>query len=61
MAIGSDLSFYSKPSILDRIYGSNPVSWRLFLRLRPAKVDLGGMHQMHGDMQPPDEKMPTKH
>jgi hypothetical protein len=60
MAIGSDLSFYSKPSILDRIYGSNPVSWRLFLRLRPAKVDLGGMHQMHGDMQRPEEKTPTK-
>jgi hypothetical protein len=60
MAIGSDLSFYSKPSILDRLYGSNPISWRLFLRLRPAKVDLGGMHQMHGDMQQSEEKMPTK-
>lgn len=40
MAIGSDLTFYSKPSILDRIYGNNPVSWRLFFRLRPAKMDM---------------------
>jgi hypothetical protein len=60
MAIGSDVSFYSKPSILDQIYGSHPVSWRLFLRVRPAKVPLGGMHSMHGGMQSPEEKKPTK-
>ena len=29
-AIGSDLTFYSKPSLLDPIYGSHPVSWKLF-------------------------------
>jgi hypothetical protein len=60
MAIGSDLSFYSKPPILDGIYGSNPVSWKLFLRLRPAKIDLGSMHRTQGDMQRPEEKLPTK-
>ena len=49
MAIGSDLTFYSKPPVLDRIYGSNPVSWRLFLRLRPAKMDMG-THALHGNM-----------
>jgi hypothetical protein len=59
MAIGSDLTFYSKPSILDRIYGNNPVSWRLFFRLRPAKMDMG-THGMHGNMKMPEEKMPTK-
>ena len=48
MAIGSDLTFYSKPSILDRIYGNNPVSWRLFLRLRPAKMDMS-VHAIHGN------------
>ncbi len=56
IAIGSDLSFYSKPSMLDRLYGSNPVSWRLFLRLRPAKIDLGAMHQMHGGTPPPEQR-----
>jgi len=38
LAIGSDLTFYSKPSVLDQIYGSNPVSWKLFFRVRPAKM-----------------------
>jgi hypothetical protein len=60
MAIGSDLTFYSKPSILDRLYGNNPVSWRLFLRLRPAKMDMSSMHGMHGNLKMPEEKTPTK-
>ncbi|HKP39328.1 MAG TPA: hypothetical protein VJT71_20895 [Pyrinomonadaceae bacterium] len=50
MSIGSDLTFYSKPAILDRIYGSNPVSWKLFFRLRPSKMDMSSMHSMHGNM-----------
>jgi len=36
-AIGSDLTFYSKPAVLDRIYGTNPLSWKLFFRVRPGK------------------------
>ncbi len=40
VAIGSDLTFYSKPSVLDQIYGSHPVSWKLFLRLRPVKMEM---------------------
>lgn len=48
-AIGSDVTFYSKPSILDRIYGGNPVSWKLFFRIRPGKMDMS-MHGMHGNM-----------
>jgi hypothetical protein len=48
MAIGSDLTFYSKPAVLDRLYGNNPVSWRLFLRLRPAKMDMTA-HPMQGN------------
>lgn len=58
-AIGSDLTFYSKPSILDQIYGSNPVSWKLFLRIRPGKMDMSAMHGTHGNMsgksQPPNQ------
>ena len=46
-AIGSDLTFYSKPSLLDPIYGSNPVSWKLFFRLRPSQMDMSSMHGMH--------------
>ena len=47
LAIGSDLTFYSKPSILDPIYGSNPVSWKVFVRLRPSKMSMSGMHGTH--------------
>jgi len=49
MGIGSDLTFYSKPSILDPIYGSHPVSWKLFLRLRPSRMDMSA-HSLHGNM-----------
>jgi len=57
LAIGSDLTFYSKPAVLDRLYGNNPVSWRLFLRLRPSKMDMG-THALHGNMG--GEKPPQK-
>ncbi len=52
MAIGGDVTFYSTPSILDRIYGNNPVSWKLFVRLRPAKMDMTS-HTTHGNMKMP--------
>jgi hypothetical protein len=34
--LGSDVTFYSKPSALDSAYGKNPVSFQIFLRVRPA-------------------------
>ncbi len=36
LALGADLTFYSKPSALDSAYGQNPVSFQVFLRLRPG-------------------------
>ncbi|MCA1817973.1 MAG: hypothetical protein LC746_16565 [Acidobacteria bacterium] len=55
LAVGSDLTFYSKPAILDPIYGQRPVSWKLFFRIRPGKMDMS-MHGMHGGTQTtPDE------
>jgi hypothetical protein len=51
LAVGSDLTFYSKPSILDPLYGNNPVSWKLFFRIRPGKIDTGSAtHGTHGNM-----------
>lgn len=56
-AVGSDLTFYSKPAVLDEIYGKTPVSWRLFLRLRPSKMHMGHTNGMasptHGEHQMP--------
>lgn len=51
LGIGSDLTFYSKPAILDRIYGDNPVSWKLFLRLRPGKMTMASAHGTHGNVE----------
>lgn len=59
VAIGSDLTFYSKPSVLDRIYGNNPVSWQIFLRLRPTRMDMSQMKGM-GNPKPGEGKMPPK-
>jgi hypothetical protein len=52
LAIGGDLTFYSKTAILDGLYGDNPVSWKLFVRLRPAKMDMS-QHTRHGDISGP--------
>jgi hypothetical protein len=48
LGIGTDVTFYSKPATLDRIYGTNPVSWKLFLRIRPGKMDMSSMHGADG-------------
>src|SRR5882724_151553 len=58
VAIGSDVTFYSKPVVLNPIYGNNPVSWQLFLRIRPAKMDMS-QHAIHGSMKK-DESIPAK-
>jgi hypothetical protein len=44
LAVGSDLTFYSRPAALDPIYGQRPVSWKLFFRIRPGKMDMGHAH-----------------
>jgi hypothetical protein len=36
LAMGGDLTFYTKPSILDSPYRKNPLSFQVFLRVRPA-------------------------
>lgn len=36
LGVGADVTFYSKPAALDPIYGNQPVSFRIFLRLRPG-------------------------
>jgi len=58
LGIGGDVTFYSKPSILDRIYGNNPMSWKLFLRIRPGKMDMS-QNSMHGNTTAP-QQMPKK-
>ncbi len=35
VGLGADVTFYSMPSTLNAVYGHNPVSFHVFLRLRP--------------------------
>jgi hypothetical protein len=36
LGLGADLTVYSKPAILDAAYGNYPVSFQIFLRMRPG-------------------------
>jgi hypothetical protein len=36
LALGTDVTFYSKPSSLNTAYGTNPISFQIFLRVRPG-------------------------
>ncbi len=37
--LGADVTFYSKPAALDAAYGNDPVSFQIFLRVRPGIAD----------------------
>ena len=39
--LGADVTFYSKPAVLDSSYGMNPVSFQIFLRVRPSLMEHG--------------------
>ncbi len=39
LGLGTDVTFYSKPAVLDAAYGDHPVSFQLFLRLRPGRAE----------------------
>ena len=39
MGFGASVTFYSKPVALDPVYGNNPVSFIVFLRLRPGRMN----------------------
>ena len=43
LGVGADVTVYSKPAALDAAYGSYPVSFQIFLRVRPG-VGAGHMH-----------------
>ena len=60
LGIGSDVTFYSKPAILDPIYGNHPISYRFFLRLRPSKMDMSRMPGMDGNPKTGEDNMPPK-
>lgn len=38
VALGGDVTFYSTPPVLDALYGSNPTSYRFFMRFRLGRM-----------------------
>jgi len=46
LALGADLTAYRVPEALRPAYGSHPVSFHVFLRLRPAASAMGRMWNM---------------
>ena len=47
VGVGSDVTFYSKPAVLDGIYCNNPISYRFFVRVRPGKMRPEGHDHAH--------------
>jgi hypothetical protein len=43
LGLGADVTVYSKPAVLDAAYGNYPVSFQIFLRVRPG-LGAGHMH-----------------
>ncbi len=41
LGLGADLTFYSKPTVLNPYYGDHPVGFKVFLRIRPGKMQHG--------------------
>ena len=39
LGLGADVTFNSKPAVLDSTYAMNPVSFRIFLRVRPGLTE----------------------
>ena len=39
LGLGADVTIYSKPATLDAAYGNYPVSFQIFLRLRPGAAE----------------------
>lgn len=37
LGLGADVTFYSEPAVLNAAYGEHPVSFQIFLRMRPGR------------------------
>ncbi len=44
LGVGADMTVYSKPAVLDAAYGNSPVSFQIFVRVRPGLRVSGHSH-----------------
>jgi hypothetical protein len=42
VALGGDVTFYSKPPVLDSVYGNNPTAYHFFVRFRLGRMSIDG-------------------
>jgi hypothetical protein len=47
LGLGADVTVYSKPAALDLAYGGHPVSFQVFLRVRPGRSEQGMANAQH--------------
>ena len=55
LGLGTDVTFYSMPSVLNEAYGVHPVSFQIFLRMRP------GLAVEHRDSEQHDSEHHSEH
>jgi hypothetical protein len=46
VGVGADVTFYAVPESLKAMYGSRPVSFQIFVRVRPPVGPMGRMWNM---------------
>jgi hypothetical protein len=44
LGLGADVTMYSKPASLNEAYGNFPVSFQIFVRMRPGSADRSHFH-----------------
>jgi hypothetical protein len=59
VGLGGDVTSYSKPSVLDAIYGARPTSFKIFLRIRPARMKMD--HATQDEHEGHDTSMKHEH
>ena len=40
IGLGADFTAYSKPRVLEAAYGAHPISFRIFIRVRPGEMHM---------------------
>jgi hypothetical protein len=60
IALGADATFYSKPAVLDPIYGNNPTSYHFFIRVRPNHMSTTGRYTGRDNQKSSAEEVASK-
>lgn len=56
IGVGADITLYAKPTDLDPVYGSAPISYRAFIRVRPPLMRHRTHQAVHEGRHPPVQR-----